>query len=137
MYKCKYFKIEELVHPDLLPLGEEKLWSMFDERILMVADWIREKYGVCTVNEGNLVNCGLRKMDTNVGAKMSQHKFGRALDIHIKKIDNAVKGQERIDAYNEVRKVLLEELPEWVNFENNVSWLHVDTGVRPRRLFNP
>ena len=44
-YKCKYFKIKELVHPSFLGTNEVILWRLFDERLLKMADKIREKYG--------------------------------------------------------------------------------------------
>ena len=45
-YKCKYFTIQELVNPTLLAkIGEETAWKMFDDRLLRLADKIREKYG--------------------------------------------------------------------------------------------
>lgn len=46
-YKCKYFKIKELVCPEVLKtVPESTLWMMFDDRLLMCADIIREKCGV-------------------------------------------------------------------------------------------
>ena len=48
-YKCKYFKISELVNPTLLKqIGEETAWKLFDDRLLRMADKIREKYGACS-----------------------------------------------------------------------------------------
>lgn len=145
-YRCKYFTLKELVHPDLLKaVPEDILWSLFDERLLKLADKIREKYGVCTVNTGKLVNCGLRKSDAD-GAKWSAHKFGRALDIHVQRIENQWGGKKaaKVDAYNRVREQLM-ALPEFdvLNFEHaskdspsGISWLHIDTANRKNRLFN-
>lgn len=141
MYKCKYFSIKELVNPDLLKqIGETTAWKLFDERLLRYADVIREKYGACTVNANGLVDCGLRDPQSATGAKYSMHKIGRALDLHIRSIELKCAGNKpaKIDAYNKVRKQLIEN-PNFngLNFENNISWLHIDTGNRDNRLFNP
>jgi hypothetical protein len=53
MYKCRHYKIRELVHPDFLDklkISEDLLWTFLDERLLWAADAIREEYGVCFVN---------------------------------------------------------------------------------------
>lgn len=138
-YRCKYFKIRELVAPSFLGIPEDILWGLFDVKLLKMADKIREKYGVCTVNTGALENCGLRPMMAG-GAEWSAHKFGRALDIHIQRIENQWGGNKKakIEAYNRVREQLM-SMPEFdcLNFENGVSWLHCDTANRKNRLFNP
>lgn len=146
-YRCKYFKIEELVHPDLLKeIPEDILWSMFDTRLLMVADYLREEYGPIFVNSRGLVNCGLRPMNSKVGAKYSAHKYGRALDLHICSIEdkNSTK-EEKVKFYNKVREnFLIEEdvmfekddiVNRCVNFEDNISWLHIDTYNRANKFF--
>lgn len=142
-YRCKYFKIKELVAPDMLKVSEDILWLLFDDRILRIADQIREEYGACTVNANGLENCGLRSMSAG-GAAFSQHKFGRALDLHIVAIeldagkikDSAKRKEYKIMRYNEVRQELAKKFPE-LNMENNISWLHIDVGNRVNQLFNP
>ena len=87
-YKCKYFLLKELVNPALLKaLPESTLWSLFDDRLLRMADKIREKYGPCTVNASGLTDCGLRDINSTTGAKYSAHKIGRALDIHVRRLE--------------------------------------------------
>lgn len=141
MYKCKYFKIQELVNPELLKMiPENTIWMMFDDRLLKCADLVREKYGVITINAGTWIDCGLRKMDSKNGAKWSAHKFARALDLHIVSLDKkyAGKKEEKIKAYDEVRKLLLkDEAFSAINFEMGISWLHIDTFNRQSRIFNP
>ena len=90
MYKCKYFKITELVNPTLLKqIGENIAWTIFDETLLRAADAIREKYGAMTENTSDLTDCGLRDPQSKTGAKYSMHKIGRALDGHIVAIERA------------------------------------------------
>lgn len=139
MYKCKYFTIKELVHPSMLDISESILWKLLDDRLLKCADMIREKYGACTVNASGLKDCGLRDMSAT-GAKYSQHKYGRALDLHIRDIELKYAGKkaEKIKAYNQVRQELLKDPAfDGLSFEKNISWLHIDTGNRESREFNP
>ena len=141
MYKCKYFVIKELVNPTLLKqLGEELCWQLFDDRILRSADMIREKYGACTVNVQGFNDCGMRDINSPTGAKYSMHKLCRALDLHIRDIELKYAGKktEKIKAYNKIREqLLLDPKFDCLSFENNISWLHCDTGNRKNRLFNP
>ena len=134
-YRCKYFKIEELVHPNLLKtISEDILWSMFDDRLLRVADRYREHYGPIFINGRGLVDCGLREIDSKTGAKYSAHKFGRALDLHIISIENLnLPKEEKIERYNRVRK---EYVYADINYEDNISWLHIDTYNRANKFFN-
>ena len=140
MYRPKYYKISELVNPTLLKqIGEETAWKIFDDRILKAADEIRKKYGPCTVNGNGLTDCGLRDINSTTGAKYSAHKMGRALDIHIMDIEKKYTDKaEKIKAYNKVREALmLDSRFDKINFEHNISWLHIDGYNRQSRLFNP
>lgn len=146
MYKCKHFALKELVHPSFLSTNPDILWKIFDDRLLKLADKIREKYGPCTVNSNGLTDCGLRKIDSSTGASFSAHKFGRGLDLHIRtieleasKIYNQTKRKEfKIKEYNKVREnLMLNHEFDILNFEHGISWLHIDTFNRDKRLFNP
>lgn len=146
MYKTKHFKIKELVHPEFLQTtNEDTLWQLFDDRLLRCADKIRDLYGPCTVNANGLVDCGLRLANSTTGAKYSAHKYGRALDIHIRtielaaaKIKNPAERQQfKIQEYNKVRNFILNTpVFDCLNVEKDVSWLHIDTLSRPSRTFN-
>lgn len=146
MYKCKYYSLKELVHPSFLGTNPDILWRIFDERLLKMADKIRDKYGACTVNANGLTDCGLRKMDSTTGASFSAHKFGRALDLHIRSIeleagkipDPTMRKKFKIKEYNKVREnLMINHEFDILNFEYGISWLHVDTFNRDKRLFNP
>ena len=146
MYKCRHFVIKELVNPSFLGVNENVLWRLFDDRLLKSADKIREKYGACTVNADGLTDCGLRKMDSKTGAVFSAHKFGRALDLHIRSIEQAAakikdpveRKKFKTKEYNKVRETLMvnHEFDD-ISFENNISWLHIERTNRDNRLFNP
>ncbi len=182
MIHCKYYKLEELIHPSILEYLKYRGidgWILLDPNLLKAIDVIREKYGVTTCiqkNNKDLWNCGFRSFNHNRDNTYSAHKFGKAFDLHIKSIEdkcyNVIKNdyldninklhdktinsfdkddiQSKINSllaslkemkiveYNKIRKELLniKEI-EYVNFEDNVSWLHTDTLNRPKRLFNP
>lgn len=92
MYKCKYFKLQELVSPIVYNKFGEFAWCFFDANILQNLDKIRKVYGKpITVNNwlfgGNLSQCGLRcNLDPLVKKKKtvycSAHCMGKAFDLH-------------------------------------------------------
>lgn len=147
MYKCKYFTIAELVPTALRQsVSESTLWTMFDDRLLRCADLIREKYGQCTVNGGALADCGLRDPHSATGAKYSMHKIGRALDLHILSVERAAakfpaglaRKKFKTGEYNHIRTELMADARfNCLNFETGITWLHIDTGNRANRQFNP
>lgn len=136
MYKSKYFKLQELLPKELLILREDIGWILFDDRILRKADKIREIYGICFVNTNGLSDCGFRLKPLR-GKIYSQHLFGRALDIHIKSIEdiNLTKNQ-KIDYYNKVRENLRKmEGFDIIRFEDDIPWLHIDCGNSEAKNF--
>lgn len=140
MYKPKYFTIKELVNPALLKqFTETQLWMFFDPQLLKAADKLRELYGVIYVNYAGLTDAGARLQDSKTGVQYSAHKMFRALDLHIKSIeDKGLNKPDKTKAYNDVRQELL-KMQEFncLNFEDNISWLHCDTYNRAARTFNP
>ena len=121
MYKCKHFKIHELIPPEISYLPENILWSLMDDRILIDADDLREKYGKITINNwywgGKFKYSGLRPFSCVEGAPFSQHKFGRALDMKFHDVPVDVPRTDLIDnpVYWQTTCV-----------EMGVSWLHAD-----------
>ncbi len=131
MYKCKFFKINELVPVELLKYQESVLWGLFDDRLLKAIDFLRDIYGSIIINDERLGlnECGFRLKPIGT-AIFSQHLFGRAFDCHIKFIeDKNLPKTEKIKEYNNVRNYLrtLEFFNDF-RFEDNVSWLHIDRG---------
>ncbi|WP_029689428.1 hypothetical protein [Thermoanaerobacter sp. A7A] len=123
MYKCKYFKLYELVPPEIYK-GEDYLkhWFIFDDRCLRAIDIIREKFGKCVVNTwkggGSHRYRGFRPFTCDIGAYYSQHKFGRAIDLV--PLDEDV---------NTVRQYLIDTkgLDGLITgIELDVDWLHID-----------
>lgn len=119
----KYFKAEEL-----LPKGVTDT-SLLDPKLLQLVDEIRELLGVpCTINNyasgGTRQWCGLRTPACTIGAPKSQHRLGKAADMH-------PIGMTAEQARTKIKKAVAEgKLKNLGGVEDGVSWLHVD--VRPR-----
>lgn len=88
MYRCKHFKIYELVDPDTYRKYGQKAWWFFDCRILKAADMLQEIFGTCTINDwkwgGRFIYSGYRPPHCPIGAERSDHKRGTALDLKFK-----------------------------------------------------
>lgn len=92
-YIPKHFRIEELVYPGFYEAHKHRgnmIWLAFDQRVLITVDALREHFGSIYVNTwlwgGPLNFSGLRPMNCEEGAALSQHKFGRATDPKFKKV---------------------------------------------------
>lgn len=108
-YKPKYFSLKECFPKDV-----KACWSLMDDRIMMMADELREVFGPLWVNGRGLTQCGFR---TN-GSLTSQHRCGRALDLHSDKVP-----------YFEIRKFILDNPDQfkYITFlEVDIDWLHID-----------
>jgi hypothetical protein len=123
LYIPKYFTLQEVLPPEIynpmLPV-KDKLWGIFDQRILIAADQVRERYGKMICNTWYTVGCfryrGYRPADCDVGAKLSQHKLGCALDL----------GPVELSP-EEIRTDLKKHPIEGITrIENGVGWLHID-----------
>ena len=117
-YIPKHFSWHELV-----PSAEYKDYWLYliDDRILMSLDAIRMHYKrPVIVNNwftgGKFSLRGLRPMNSVVGAKYSQHKFGRAADFD-------VLGITAEQVRNDIRSGLF---PLITCIEKDVNWVHID-----------
>lgn len=130
-YLCRFFRIEELVPKEIYDQfksagREQSLWWLFDYNALRMIDSIRGFYGVpATINNwhvgGDWHYRGFRPHDCKVGAKYSQHKFGRAFDMNLKGIPA---DQIRADMRSKTGSPTFMEVSAC---EDGVPWLHVDT----------
>jgi len=128
MYKPKYFSLREVLPQNFYannkPIRGEKLWLLFDPRILQTADLLRERYGTLIANTwawgGTHQFRGFRPFNCGIGAEFSQHKFGRALDLIPKHVSS-----------EEIRRDIIAQ-PNGANYkyitaiETDISWLHID-----------
>ncbi|HJZ23678.1 MAG TPA: hypothetical protein VJ201_04430 [Candidatus Babeliales bacterium] len=89
MKVSKNFIIQELVPQSVYAqFGDKSIWFV-DINLINMAQSVRDFFGVTvTINnwhsKGTLQNRGYRIPLSEVGGKMSQHKFGRAVDISFK-----------------------------------------------------
>lgn len=124
MYQCRHFIIQELVPPEVYRDRGEKAWELLDERALRTLDALRDEFGPCTVNDWHLGGkrqwSGLRTHDCGVGAKYSQHIFGRAFDCLFRNYSAQA-----------VRDVVLRKRKSFFPYINgmelNITWFHFDT----------
>ena len=125
IYVPKWFALNELIPKSAVEtIPPSKAWFIFDNRLLLVADYLRRDYGRMIVNDwkwgGKNQYRGWRPFNTEIGASLSQHKFGRALDIipqdaSVDEIRNDIINRKR--PYMEIIK----------GIEMEVNWLHIDT----------
>ena len=130
MYIPKHFKIKEIFPPEILdkyvPLyGEEFVWSFMDERILRIADWLREGLGKpMTINDyswgGRFSGRGYRSNLYTRRLYASQHLHGRAIDFIVDGMT-----VKEVHAWIDAHK---DELPcsIWVENKKGMTWIHID-----------
>lgn len=129
MYRTDHFKLYELLPKDFYEAHkheEDRLWFMFDARMLWTADQLWNLYGPTVVANdyrwggGNQYR-GWRPWDCEIGSDLSQHKFGRALDQKFKhataeEVRRAIKADPWKDEFRYITCI-----------EDGMSWLHFDT----------
>lgn len=126
IYKPDKFELYELLPKDFylnnLYKGDN-LWFIFDNRLLETLDILRKTYGKMYINTwkwgGKRQDSGYRPPDCKIGARLSQHRFGRATDILFEDYET-----------EEVRQDIIERnkfFPYIKGIETGVSWLHIDT----------
>jgi hypothetical protein len=124
IYIPRHFTLQEVLPPEIYKAPYQavggKLWLMFDQRILIAADQVRERYGKMICNTwhggGRFRYRGYRPADCGVGSRLSQHRFGRAIDL-------APVGLSAEEIRADLKK---HPIPGITRIENGTSWLHID-----------
>lgn len=84
MYKPKHFSVKELVPRHVHADRGDAAIELLDSRAVQTLDQLREQFGKIIVNDwswgGNSQWRGLRTAQCPIGAKYSQHHYGRAFD---------------------------------------------------------
>jgi hypothetical protein len=139
MYKPKHFILEEFIDKETFEnIPEWKLWFAMDERILRIADILREDLGV-SVNINNWKWgrnrqwAGIRPYGTKYYSQWSQHSYGRALDMLFKGIPS-VEVRKRIKELMEqgkfkgiTKSITCEETAKYRDHKTSpLSWVHLD-----------
>jgi hypothetical protein len=131
-YHPKYFALNEVIPPAIIAERGERAWSLMDDRILRGADWLREMFGPAVINGrfGGKVftESGLRDPFTATGAKFSQHKFGRALDLKFTRVTAKEVYEYIIRNPSEARANGITTVED-IAFTGN--WLHIDARKLP------
>jgi len=142
MLKCIHYKIEELVPKEVFSaLNEQQAWALFDPNALWTLDQIWEYFNAIepvsiVVNNwlwnGSLSECGFRNKYSNTGAVYSQHRCGRAFDLHFQKKDQIFQSHPKFTP-DFVRKTIIlnQNLQEFqfitVLEKDTKTWVHADT----------
>ncbi len=135
----KYFYTKEFIDPDTYKQYGEMSIQFIDKRIVQGADLIREHFGKpVTINNyhvgGTRVFSGLRPFDCKIGAKRSQHKYGRAIDF-------LVQGVTPQEVYAEILKNWDEKFSKVFTTLENIkfteSWCHADSRFLPESIKTP
>ena len=147
MYKCKYFKIQELVCPHVYKKYGDKAWEFFSEELLKDLDTVREVLGVpIIINnwhiEGQYKESGNRCQFCSIVAKkiankelnMSMHNLYQAFDLKPKGLEIKKAVEMILDNVHRFKVIKRIENPDYTS-----TWLHIDTKGHHKgiRIFNP
>lgn len=139
MYIPRYFTLPEVLPEQFYTENSRygnSLWRMFDDRILRAADILREMYGPIIINTwfslelirkyGKHQFRGWRPFDCKCGAYLSDHKFGRALDLVPLKTTAKKIRQDIKELPCEPFSMEQTRLYFYITcIEDDVSWLHI------------
>jgi len=128
IYKPKDFELYEFLPEDFYETYKHrgmKLWLIFDIRVLITSQRLRERYGRMIMNDyhwgGIHQERGYRNFYTKTGALFSQHKFGRGGDS---KFSDVTPDEIRED----IQKHPDDETFEFITcIEEAIGWFHFDT----------
>lgn len=122
----KNFTTKELVPPDVYAARGEAAAQLMDIRIVNVAQWLRNKTGKSIIinswaSGGQYKESGLRNFETSTGAKWSQHKFGRALDLKVQGVEAEEVRQLIRNNWAELKEIGLTCIEK-----DTPTWVHID-----------
>ena len=135
-----HFYLQEFVPESIYKrFGNRALWFI-DPRLVSIAEWIRDYVDTpILINNwhmgGSRQFSGFRPPECKVGAALSQHRYGRAMDIVIPKVP-APQVQEVIQS----NFVFLKTLGLTTMEAHTRTWTHLDvrqTGASHLLLVNP
>ena len=140
LFKCRYFRLQELVPPDVYNKYKDFAWRFFDEDILKDLDTIREHHGAITINNwsfgGNLRNCGFRSnLYENTNLYCSAHLMGKAFDLH--SINNKKLYTDINQLFNSGKLKAIKRIESPLS--TKYGWVHVDecpTNTTQLEVFN-
>ena len=142
MQLSTHFALEELVHPKIFEIVGERSADFLHPNLIVTLEQMKTHFGKnqsIVVNDylwgGAYLNSGLRLPDSKVGATLSAHRFGCAVDCKFK-------GQD----IDDVQENILQhphKFPFITRMESAAftkTWLHVEVGAYRNKdilVFNP
>jgi len=139
MYILKHFTLDELFHPSFFDSGADPI-NLLPERIYINLDKLREDWDRPIIINSKIQHyCGVRPLDSKIGAKKSSHKLlydRHAFDLHGRNANEThalyewccVHGPE----YNIVRME---------DFVYTAGWCHIEISIHhtgnPVYIFKP
>ena len=118
----KYFTIEEIFPPEFIEQWGEQAWRWINPLCIITLHELRREYGTITVNDwnngGKYKYRGFRPPGCTVGAELSQHRFGNAIDCKFKNFDEK---RVREDFLYGPPKECFKHITE---VEQGINWFH-------------
>ena len=143
MYTPKYYKLEELAHPQIIKaIGAKNTWRRLDAEVLQDLDYIREEWYLMYrsgiyINRLNvgLDSRGLRPPNDPDGSFYSTHKQGNTFDLEpingeLKKLFNFIVAL--------IKNGKLKKINTLENFEDTLKWVHagyMNTSEKPLIIY--
>jgi hypothetical protein len=150
-YIPQHFSIDELLPPPvLLPApfvsayhsDKNALFRLFDYRVLVTLDRMRERYGSCVINNWHRFTeaewkegaahmfrfSGWRPVDCCEGAALSEHKLFRAMDCKFSKTTPDEIWDEMLENANAPQFEYMQRIEAF----GGMSWFHFDIGQHAR-----
>lgn len=124
-YRCRKFKIQELVGPKCFAERGERAWELLNAGVLRDIDRVSELFGPVTINNwhsgGTFKESGLRDHDTSTGARWSAHKFGFGFDLKFKTVT-----VKQVYDYILAHRDEFPSITVIEDIAHTPTWLHVD-----------
>lgn len=125
------FWLWEFIHPDLYSQYPASIClGLLDFRVIKTAQFIRSRYDKRVTintwkNNGKYLSSGFRPWDDGIGAKLSQHKFGRAADLKIEDMEAEEIREDIRSNFVEFRKngltTIENKTPTWIHFDCRIT----------------
>lgn len=126
MKVSKNFWLSEFIDPLFFEFpGIDPLWFI-DKRIFLMAQFLRDRFGKpVTINNwasgGDYTLSGLRPFNTEIGAPLSSHKYGRAIDPKVHGVEAPEIQQDIIKNYHLYKHTGLTTIEV-----GTPTWTHMD-----------